>query len=450
MNIVHYSLGFPPLRTGGMTKYCVDLLSEEYKQGNEVFLLWPGKLKDNSDKMNLKIHNNYCNGTSIIHNIELINALPVPLLNGINKIEYFIQHKSIECVKDFFCKNKIEVFHIHTLMGLPIEIIEVCKEMNIKTVFTTHDYFGICPKWGLQREGKVCINDHNCRDCIKCNINALSFRKMKFLQSDIYRKLKNSFFFKVIREKNNRRLYIENTDNYDFLIKDEETKAKEYLKLRNYYKKILEKIDIIHFNSSNTKEVYSKYINLDNKNVVLSITNKSIRNYKKIRHVNNIVKFGYLGPITKHKGYFFLKEVCDELEKEGYKFELHIFANTKDEKPYIKKHNPYKYHELGNVMNYFNVLIVPSQWNETFGFTVLEALSYGIPVIVTENVGAKDLIFNKKNGIISKCDKKEFKENLKYLIENKEMIEKMNENIVKSTEIKLFESHAREIMELYK
>ncbi|WP_418895929.1 hypothetical protein [Sellimonas intestinalis] len=29
---------------------------------------------------------------------------------------------------------------------------------------------------------------------------------------------------------------------------------------------------------------------------------------------------------------------------------------------------------------------------KTFGFTVLEALSYGVPVLVSENVGAKDLL----------------------------------------------------------
>lgn len=37
-------------------------------------------------------------------------------------------------------------------------------------------------------------------------------------------------------------------------------------------------------------------------------------------------------------------------------------------------------------------MIAPSVWFETFGYTVLEALSYGVPVIVTKNVGAKDIV----------------------------------------------------------
>ena len=63
-------------------------------------------------------------------------------------------------------------------------------------------------------------------------------------------------------------------------------------------------------------------------------------------------------------------------------------------------HKPYSYQELPNVMDQFDVLVTPSEWEETFGFTVLEALSYGIPVIVSDKVGAKDLILEGKNGFV--------------------------------------------------
>ena len=48
-----------------------------------------------------------------------------------------------------------------------------------------------------------------------------------------------------------------------------------------------------------------------------------------------------------------------------------------------------------------DVLVAPSIWYETFGFTVLEALSYGVPVIVSDHVGAKDIIGD--NGVIVKA-----------------------------------------------
>ena len=44
MNILHYSLGFPPYRTGGMTKFCMDLMKQQIKDGDDVALLWPGQM----------------------------------------------------------------------------------------------------------------------------------------------------------------------------------------------------------------------------------------------------------------------------------------------------------------------------------------------------------------------------------------------------------------------
>lgn len=53
MNILHYSLGFPPFRRGGMTQYCIDLMVEQIKSGHDVGLLWPGVLRDLSEKSKL-------------------------------------------------------------------------------------------------------------------------------------------------------------------------------------------------------------------------------------------------------------------------------------------------------------------------------------------------------------------------------------------------------------
>ena len=60
--------------------------------------------------------------------------------------------------------------------------------------------------------------------------------------------------------------------------------------------------------------------------------------------------------------------------------------------PYIKSHGRYTYDELENIFDETDILVVPSIWYETFGFTVLEALSYGVPVIISDTVGSKDIL----------------------------------------------------------
>ena len=445
MNIMHYSLGFPPFRSGGMIKYCMDLMEEEYNKGNNIYMLWPGKLIDSSSKTKIKIHKDYIYNKSKIHSVELINPLPIPLLNGINHVEYFMVSKDREKIKKFFLDNTIDILHVHTLMGLPIELIDVCKELRIKTIFTTHDYFGICPKWGLEKNGIPCVDDHNCMDCEKCNLNALSFNKMKFLQSSLYKNIKENKIVKWLRKNNNSKLYVEeikecNTGNAKF-------NAERYCNLRNFYIKLLEEIDIIHFNSKNTKEIYFKYVKNIKNFKIINLSTSSIKDNRRYRATKSIVRFGYLGPITKHKGYFFLKKICDELYQEKLLFELHIYAETEDKNEYLKKHKAYKYNELDKVMDEFDLLIVPSQWFETYGFTVIEALSYGIPVVVTENVGAKDII-DGNNGIIVKTNSSDVKNVLKDLIQNKNKIDKMNNYIV-NMKFENMEEHVNKILNLY-
>ena len=59
MKILHYFLGFPPVRNGGLTKYALDLAFGEQEQGNEVAFLVPGKKYLFKEKVNIDEKNTY-------------------------------------------------------------------------------------------------------------------------------------------------------------------------------------------------------------------------------------------------------------------------------------------------------------------------------------------------------------------------------------------------------
>ena len=44
MVIIHYFLGFPPYRSGGLTKYSVDLMNAQAQNGDTIIALWPGRI----------------------------------------------------------------------------------------------------------------------------------------------------------------------------------------------------------------------------------------------------------------------------------------------------------------------------------------------------------------------------------------------------------------------
>lgn len=94
-------------------------------------------------------------------------------------------------------------------------------------------------------------------------------------------------------------------------------------------------------------------------------------------------------------------------------------------------------------MDETDVLITPSVWNETFGYTVMEALSYGVPVIVSSHVGAKDIV-PADAGIIFD-NEIELKNAIKSL--TKERLESMNQTILESFRIQTMKSFSEELRE---
>lgn len=443
MNILHYTLGLPPYRTGGLTKYSVDLMREQVKDGDSVFLLWPGKIRLAVKETSIKKRASF----EGIKSYELINPLPVSLINGINNTAVYTKPCDINVYKDFIVKIKPDIVHIHTLMGIHREFFDACRDLGVKTVFTSHDYFGLCPMVSLLYDSMPCDNDNGCEKCVRCNSYALSYKKLVVLQSPLYRYLKDSSLVKMLRRR------FKNKASSNFLqpenIPANSSDADQYKRLREYYLYMLSSVDKIHFNSSNTKRIFSRFINTDNSEVI-SITHGDISNNKRYKSRGKRLRLAYLGPQLSYKGYNMLIDALDELSVsyEG-QFELNIYMAPEDKRAYFNIHQPYAYSQLENVLESCDVVLCPSLWYETFGFTVLEALSYGVPVVITENVGAKDIVEDGKTGIVIKAEKKELVSALTDILNNSSLLTQMNRYIVENTDIKTMDDHAGEIKGFY-
>ena len=94
MKIVHYTLGIPPVRNGGLIKYVIDVAEEQAEQGHDVWVLYPGKLskewkQPEVGKLIVKNQVNYC---------PIHGSQPVPLAGGILDTERFMR----SCDKNIF------------------------------------------------------------------------------------------------------------------------------------------------------------------------------------------------------------------------------------------------------------------------------------------------------------------------------------------------------------
>lgn len=440
MKILHYALGFPPYRSGGLTKLCVDLMVQQAKEGHTVAMLWPGQMGFVNQKVAIKKHDNVKLSTQDILSFEVINPLPVSFDEGIADIAAFTKNVEAEAYKRLLNDFQPDVIHVHTLMGLHKSFLEAAKEKKIRLVFTAHDFFPICPKVTMFRHGTVCDNAQDCENCGVCNATALSLNKIRILQFPLYRVLKDSPIVKKLR-KHHRDSYLSETTIND--LTNAVGSADDYKKLRNYYYSLLQLMDMIHYNSSVTKKVYESVFDLPNSCIVV-ITHSDIKDNRKVKdYSNDCLRIRYLGPQSGAKGYQLLNSALDKLWNVQQKFLLDVHFEPMEPAPYIKSHERYSYAELEKIFDETDILVAPSIWYETFGFTVLEALSYGVPVIISGNVGAKDILVQGAGTVIENIDAQKLFTTLQNITPDK--LRAMNEIIVDKQTIMQIEDMSRQI-----
>lgn len=395
MRILHYFLGFPPFRTGGLTNFAYDLMREQSNRGHEVSALWPGQIEPFRKSVSIVARK----AVEHIHSYEILNPLPVPFDEGIVDIERYTMNCESSCFTAFLKRLAPDVIHIHTLMGLHQELIEAANALHIRTVFTTHDYFGLCPKVTLFRNGDICRSAQSCEDCAVCDRSALSYPKIVMLQSHLYMKLKDSPLVKKMRRAH-RSSFFEETKFAEEADNSGTDRRGDYQRLRSYYTGMLEKMDLIHFNSSVSETIYRSFITPKD-GILLSISNKDIVPHDGLKKTSSEkLRFTFLSPAKQYKGYTLVKSAFDRLWQEGQRdFVLNLYTTVPKVEPYMCVHEQgFARDELATVFEQTDCLLAPSIWYETYGFTVLEALSYRTPVIVSNRVGAKDIVGD--NGVI--------------------------------------------------
>ena len=399
---------------------------------------------------------NDINGAKI-KSFEVINPLPVPYDEGIAEIQKFTEVGNKEIYKAFLNEYKPDVIHVHTFMGLHKNFMTAAKEMGIRTVFSTHDFFPVCPKVTLFKNGDVCKCADSFVECGKCNSSALSINKIRLLQSPLYRALKESGPVKKLR-KRHRDAFFDNLndavsgDTVDAGngtdLKSSDEKIGRYRELRKYYSEMLDLFDFIHFNSSLTERVYRKYFG-ELKGAVIHISHGDIRDCRKKKSFpGDLIRMRYLGNYSGAKGFFYLRDTLDRLWEIRRDFRLDVHFEPPGPREYIRTNKRYTYDELGEIFDDTDVLIVPSLWYETFGYTVLEALSFGVPVIITDRVGSGDVLADGAGIIVDTSDGDSLFKVLSDL--NKEKLSACNEAIIESQRITMIEEVSKKMEDIYK
>lgn len=125
---------------------------------------------------------------------------------------------------------------------------------------------------------------------------------------------------------------------------------------------------------------------------------------------DSVFKFVYLGRLIRQKGIFELLQAYRAVQvKYGDRVQLHVIGSGEDESElrditatseleHVVFHGALDNKEALSLVSAMNVLVLPS-YKEGFGRVIIEALSFGVPVISTVS-GGPEFIVNSSNGLL--------------------------------------------------
>ena len=277
-------------------------------------------------------------------------------------LRFFYSISSRKMLKNLLNKHDFDIAHVHTYKGtFTSSILRELKKSNIPIVFTAHDY-------GL-------IDPHN----------ALLNGDFEISENTIHK----SSFYTVI-DKANRNSYIFSL--ISFL---------EYCFgniLFNYDKNFKKVICVSKFALEKHKECDRFDFNLDHLYNFFPKLNKVQSSTKKGNY------FLFFGRLSKEKGF---STLLDSWKKANIKDELWVVGSSEASLNHefkLENANNIKFlgykkgEELFSIIRNCSFVIVPSEWYENNPLTIIEAFSYGKPVIGSEIGGIPELIKNEETG----------------------------------------------------
>ncbi|GBR67609.1 hypothetical protein GKA01_06490 [Gluconobacter kanchanaburiensis NBRC 103587] len=250
-----------------------------------------------------------------------------------------------------------DVVHIHAAQGLGTGLLRACQERGIPYVLTLHDAWWLCERQFMVRsDGRYCfqtkIDPAICQACVP-EARHLKDREV------LMRQALAAAALLVSPSEAHRSLYLANGVAPERIVVN-----------RNGFR----------------------------------WPDRPRRN----RIAGSVLRFGFVGGTEAVKGYGLLKEAMQSLDREDWELVLvdnklnlgfqSIFLEDWSVKGRLRIIPAYSQSELDAFYDQIDVLLFPSQWKESYGLTVREALARNVWVVTTAPGGQSEDVMDGING----------------------------------------------------
>lgn len=158
----------------------------------------------------------------------------------------------------------------------------------------------------------------------------------------------------------------------------------------------------------------------------------------------------YFGRYETEKGVNTLLEVCQELPDVEFRFAGRGPLKEKiDQLPNAKDCGFCKTEEVKELVSNALFAVCPSEWYENCPFSIMEAMTYGTPVIGSRIGGIPELIKENQNGLLYESgSKEELREQIRMLWNDHKLCESFSEQC-KHVQFDTVEAYAEKLIKIY-
>ncbi|OEU68020.1 MAG: hypothetical protein BA863_19115 [Desulfovibrio sp. S3730MH75] len=356
------------------------------------------------------------------------NYVPMGDQSSVLELEYD-NHLVASYFKKYLRREKPDVIHFFHLMRLSASIVDVCHELGIPTVLTPTDFWFICPTCQLRLP-----NNENCSGPKKSGVNCLRHIVANNQPSKI------NAWIQIFPDWVLAALVFSIKHGFNFDKRYSPwvralSRRPEFLQARlNRINKVAVPTQIMV--SILTQNGLEKHRAIS---IPFGLNLTYLENSKR-PEPSNILRLGYIGTLSEHKGVHVLVEAVKKLD--GKPIELKIYGKLDDfpdyvenlrriiqDDPRIKLCGAFPNDKIGTIFSGLDALVVPSLWYENSPLVIYSAQFAKCPVIASNMKGMSEVIEHKKNGLLFEAGNiSQLAGAIGTLLDNKDLLQELSNN----------------------
>jgi glycosyltransferase involved in cell wall biosynthesis len=465
MRILHVGSGFRPWRRGGLVAYAEDLTQEQARRGWSVSYLFSGR------------HYPLGRGPRVRRwdraGVEMLEVLNSPLHDHGRQPELEMAEPQLErLLAEVLEERRPEIVHVQELAGLPFSLLEVIRGHGIAAVVTLQDYFPVCSTFKLvDSNGEVCTRLEIGADCA-ASTAAESRAPGLLIEATIEYELQKRLL-RRLPEDRARQPFRWMSGHIGALEARRRARGTApsppmaFQRRRERNLELLNRAECVIAMSHRVGEIYTR----------LGLDPARLRTvHLTLAHIERLTPRRMPGPAagrpltfatlagfeSEPKGALLLIEAMRLLEERARagQFRLlvygHVdprFRNVVAGMPGIEIGRHFGASALDSILDGVDVGLMPSIWEEAYGYVGVEFLAKGIPVIANAIGGMPDYTRDGETGWLNRSlSAEELAQIMTGVIDEPEQVVRLNEQLIESRDaiVKPMARHADEMEAVYR